>query len=752
MIIEANGMKFEFPEGTSTEDIGKAIDEYFLGEAQPVEQPSAPITSGVEMGDTMPSFGGFQEQSTAPTSEPITGASGYTHPSTLTGVPTRTGKDAAQPGEIYYDADVDGMPQVPAVEQPQQEQPLSVEEAMEQQLMADLDQNVQVAPQTVQERAAQLRRENPSMSVGQARRQARKELKAVPEGYSDFDVGRLGDWLGLEVQVPEEALEGVTDYLQDKKRATPEMIAQDLMQRNPDMSFDEAMTKAKSKYRQEFVQDTIETGSLLLAPQRALVTGYTGVVPTLTEAGKQAMAKWGGLKGAIGLAGLTGAASEGGRQATEYFSEPDLPERDYSDRLIDIGVSGAKDAAFTAVAGKIGETILDTGRDVFRKVGGYARESLGDLNTLGKEASALEAQAHKEQSELVERLKQDIKDGKLSRADAEKQYIKENGDIWKNYMETPMNESGITAEDIVKALRKAEHLAENPDLMSGVKSVANQVESLQMKQRLMREILGREKGGGLLSDKTQELIGLRDPNLYGMRSEAVKKALEQASGEINKMRMSSGNSSVFNDMLDDLDKAAKKLHDGKVDEAMDLMEIFGKSIDNRRLDISRDEVIAAKSFMSDLKSLGRIKLEPSGKASSSLSPAIRSAISGVIGGQAAGVLLGGEPLSLEASLGLAAAGAAGRKLGSSISHKQIQSNLKKVTAALGGKYKMDDKAIQMISEGADIAKVIAYVVLRDQEIANEFTLDTLKKPGEFYDFLKEDARRGNERLEKLYSE
>lgn len=39
MEVTANGKTFTFPDGTSTEDIGSAIDEYFAGQAQPAQQP-----------------------------------------------------------------------------------------------------------------------------------------------------------------------------------------------------------------------------------------------------------------------------------------------------------------------------------------------------------------------------------------------------------------------------------------------------------------------------------------------------------------------------------------------------------------------------------------------------------------------------------------------------------------------------------------------------------------------------------------
>ncbi|ENH0539241.1 DNA transfer protein, partial [Salmonella enterica] len=47
MKVTANGKTFTFPDGTSTEDIGAAIDEYFSGQAsavetQPAEQQTEP--------------------------------------------------------------------------------------------------------------------------------------------------------------------------------------------------------------------------------------------------------------------------------------------------------------------------------------------------------------------------------------------------------------------------------------------------------------------------------------------------------------------------------------------------------------------------------------------------------------------------------------------------------------------------------------------------------------------------------------
>ncbi|EBQ6403483.1 DNA transfer protein, partial [Salmonella enterica] len=47
MKVTANGKTFTFPDGTSTEDIGAAVDEYFAGQAsaaetQPAEQQEEP--------------------------------------------------------------------------------------------------------------------------------------------------------------------------------------------------------------------------------------------------------------------------------------------------------------------------------------------------------------------------------------------------------------------------------------------------------------------------------------------------------------------------------------------------------------------------------------------------------------------------------------------------------------------------------------------------------------------------------------
>ncbi|HAL0722389.1 TPA: injection protein, partial [Escherichia coli] len=38
MKVTANGKTFTFPDGTSTEDIGAAIDEYFAGQSAPTQQ------------------------------------------------------------------------------------------------------------------------------------------------------------------------------------------------------------------------------------------------------------------------------------------------------------------------------------------------------------------------------------------------------------------------------------------------------------------------------------------------------------------------------------------------------------------------------------------------------------------------------------------------------------------------------------------------------------------------------------------
>ena len=43
--VTANGKTFNFPDGTTTEQIGVALDEYFAGQIQPIESASAPASS-----------------------------------------------------------------------------------------------------------------------------------------------------------------------------------------------------------------------------------------------------------------------------------------------------------------------------------------------------------------------------------------------------------------------------------------------------------------------------------------------------------------------------------------------------------------------------------------------------------------------------------------------------------------------------------------------------------------------------------
>lgn len=48
MKVTANGKTFEFPDGTSTDDIGSAIDEYFAGQSTPISQESQPVAAQVQ--------------------------------------------------------------------------------------------------------------------------------------------------------------------------------------------------------------------------------------------------------------------------------------------------------------------------------------------------------------------------------------------------------------------------------------------------------------------------------------------------------------------------------------------------------------------------------------------------------------------------------------------------------------------------------------------------------------------------------
>lgn len=560
--------------------------------------------------------------------------------------------------------------------------------------------------------------------------------------HTQLDSGWLGNKLGMNVSIPTEEASKI-----DK---TPEQVAVELRNSNPGMTEDEAMAKALTKHRQEAATTAINTTAMMIPGAKPLQLAAAGL--------------------------LAGGGSEVASQTIETLTDPNAKGRSLTDRASDVLWEGGKDAAINVVAGKVGEKVVGGLEDTYRWIKGLAPKGMDDLSRAGNEAAEKvdayrgeyanikggEAETVAKQEAIyakqksvydadvaelpareaayaaeVARVREMVAMGTLTRrqadaviaeiptpkvpvepvrADYDRLYGEVHEGLEAKYLDDTLESMpGVTARDIFDAETKATTLG--GDFKVGTGTLSEQIDNFTLSQEVRKQALGRElddaKAFGFIpmSKKIQEVTGLRDPDLYRVRDKAVKSELTNIMDELASTRQ--GSSSKLDTVLDDLEEATAKVFQGSSKEADTLLK-SAKTKTDRKLDLEENK--AAHALRRQIEALNKIKTKSSSSNAAAtdtlLSSALKMSGSGAVGmGLYDFASEGKVDATNIAMAGLL--GFAGRKTMGKMSQSGINKRREQVKAALGGKYKIDEVARQMIESGADIGKVITYIVMAD---------------------------------------
>lgn len=687
--------------------------------------------------------------------------------------PTRTGIHAAQPGEMFYEADADGMPQVPVVGSkpltstvypegaPQAPSaPISAQEAPQAISPADGTIDTSYKPITIGERLGawwndeELRDPGvnpyPGMSPAQilAHEKGTDVADVMPQGTSQFETVAGGP--------------SREQIIQEKADA--------FMAKHPDASPRRAMAEAKLEYNQEL----ITTGAMIAT------LPYSGSLTALSM-----------------LAGATAIGGRGTAEVIDAYSDEGTG-RSVGDRIIDTGVAGATDAGITMVGGKAINIIADGVQGVVRYAKGIAPNRVKSLNEAGVETNSTQEEYFTKSDELRTKVSDEASEfevlhdnaasgldemvdaGMLTRAEADARleelvptkkwreayqeqldrrvvakeitpqearvmmdgsklsdweaamFNKGNDELYNATMGKELTSMrGSTAADIIAARRKADVMGDTPGLKSGVKSVSDQIDNPIIKRELLDAALAREVdaasfAGIPIGQTGQELLGIRDPNLYRARKGGVKEATDNLNKQIDSL-FSDGSNIPTPEAF----KIKKNLRDANAATAVNDVDASKKAIKevnstlrNKKFNLTNKEESVLDTLKANIQTLNKIntkagKLDGSNFISDIItSPALRvglgsGAVSGFTGGEE------GTGFNWQTALLGTAVGAAARKGMGKISQVQIDNRLGQVRKALGGKYKIDEEARQLIEDGHDVAKVIAYVVMKTDVAGGE---------------------------------
>lgn len=572
------------------------------------------------------------------------------------------------------------------------------------------------------------------------------QTPAEPTPHTQLDTGWLGRKLGMDVAVPtEEAV---------KIDKTPEQVAADLRQANPAMTQDDAMAKALTQHRQVAAKDAINLGAMMIPGAKPLQLATAGL-----------------------FAGGGGEVASQAIETFTDPNAPDRSLTDRaSDVVWEGGKDAAINVTAGVVGGKVVNKLEDTyrwikglapkGMDDLSRAGNEASEKIdayrseyskikaGEAETMAKQDMIYGKQKATYDADVAElpareaayaaevaRVREMVAMGTLTRrqadaviaeiptpkvpvepvkADFEPLYGKTHDAFESKYLDDTLESiPGVTARDIFDAEAKAAALG--GEFKVGTGTLSEQVDNFTLSQELRKQALPRElddaKAFGFIpmSKKMQEVTGLRDPDLYRVRDKAVKSELGSVMDKLAEMRK--GSSSKLDSVLDDLEGATAKVFQGSSKEA-DVLLNSAKSKTTNRLDL--EENSAANAVRRQIDALSKIKTNATSSSraeSDSLLTALsKSAAGGAVGGSIYGFQNEGQTQASDVVISAivgAALGAGARKTAGKISQSGINNRREQVKAALGGKYKIDDTALQMIENGADIGKVITYIVIAD---------------------------------------
>lgn len=584
--------------------------------------------------------------------------------------------------------------------------------------------------------------------------------------YTQLDTGWLGKMLGADVAIPTEEAAQID--------RTPEQVAADMVALNPDMSPDDAMAKALTQHRQAAAKNAINLSAAMIPGAKPVQLALSGLaaggggevasqaIEALTDpnapdksitdrlsnvlweggkdaainvvAGKAGEKIVGGLENTYrwlkgmapkGMDDLSRAGSETAKKVDDYRKEYDLVKGGEAENLQkqemiyakqkaaydeDVSTLPAREAAYVAEVNRFDDMV-----------------SLGTLTRRQADAAIAE-------------IPKPVAPVEPTKLDYDAMFNKGiHDDLEAKYLDSSLESmEGVTARNIYDAEAKASTLLgreedtflnrvldktlDIPPTTGGFKvgttTLSEQVDNFNLSQQIRNQSLARElddaKALGFIpmSKKMQEAIGLRDPDLYRVRDKAVKSELSNIYDDLKNVRQEA--SPQLQTVLADLEEATSKVFEGNSKEAASFLK-SAKSKTDRNLDLGENK--AAHSLRRQIESLSKIKTKATSSSSSSdadsiLSSALKFGGAGVVG-------TGLYDFSSEGKIdagNLAIAGAlgfVGRKAAGKISTTGIDRRMNQVKKALGGKYKIDEVARQMIESGSDMGKVIAYIVLAD---------------------------------------
>lgn len=434
----------------------------------------------------------------------------------------------------------------------------------------------------------------------------------------------------------------------------------ELLENNPEMDYKEAERQARLEQAGEAAE--LATSAALTVGSFALPGAALATVPRIAALGAAESA-------------LTGVA---GNAAAE--------------RDLDEGI--AEDVMLGAVLGAGSKKIVDsvTGLSKLgsRLIGNAAPKDVKELNEVGKKAE-----------EMIQK--------ELDKVGYLTSYFKKKEVV-----------PGVTVGDVLVAKNKADSLVgiNEKGAKVGSQTLAEQIDN-EVVSKMIMDSRGKMEKLSSASSKNlgkivTEVVGLRSVGLDKSRKEAIDQVGKEFSNEIKTIKKEALKSAEKNPIksgvrnmplkeveeqldksYDPLFKAIEAVRKGDTasskkfaDEALSIIKEL--RLDNRL----RSDVIDTAQKIKTLRKVAE-KVPTSSEKEDLIkqiaAPAIGALMGDISGGLAGAALRGGVAKAVTST---------------------SATRLKQVKKALGGKYELDSKAIKMIEDGADIGKIVSYVVMK----------------------------------------
>lgn len=488
--------------------------------------------------------------------------------------------------------------------------------------------------------------------------------------------------LGISATQPEsQGVSGMTENVDQKIDAETwiDKRAKELLSKNKEITVKEAEIKAENDYQGETAE---------LAADVALGVAIPGsFVKSLPRAA------------------ATGAAMT---TATGLVKDVVAEDETTVNKLIDRAATGA---AFGA-AGKKASDVIVKGVEVGAKKFGETGKKISEAISKKK---ALESNKSIEELDKLNTKYNDIVEGALEKKkEGLKGLEKASAKLTtsdKNALSNIEIADGITVRDFEVAINLAEDVSDlsRKGAKVGSKTVAKEVKNEKLSkliddasapiEKLAKKVTGTK--GNELRELAAELIGLRDTGLNRARNKAVKNLTTELNKDLSKITKDIKNDPMLNEtQASELVKVVKMLREnastvnrGDFVKSSELSEGIEKALK----DLNIEEPIITKLFdynrsLKTARKLGEDSVESIDSVAKQFAPA---AIIGYLTDAATGGGAFGARFLINTKLNTSTA-----------------KRLADVEKAIKGQYKLDEKARQMIQDGADLSSVVSYLAIK----------------------------------------